>query len=185
MTGRKLVSVKQIHRQLLNQLSLWIFKAFAEKYTKQKKLIGNSWKIIDCKKASKQWIKQVTITNPYLDNKKMIKSMSGINIHCDYLKSKSKPDLCSVKSPLWLTLKCVFRVWSYCHRRQQQYTQWCENATTPPREFCPGNIYQPAKSPSGSRMREKLRQQVLFITWPHEHWSAVTHHSITLHGCTV
>lgn len=67
----------------------------------------------------------------------------------------------------WL---CVLCVRSYSDKRQQQYTQHCgcgdrssgalmlkrENSTTPPREFCPGNIYQPADSHSGSRAREKL-----------------------------
>lgn len=74
----------------------------------------------------------------------------------------------------WL---CVLCVWSYSDKRQQQYTQHCgcgdrssgalmlkrENSTTPPREFCPGNIYQPADSHSGSRAREKLLCLWLFL----------------------
>lgn len=74
----------------------------------------------------------------------------------------------------WL---CVLCVWSYSDKTQQQYTQHCgcgdrssgalmlkrENSTTPPREFCPGNIYQPADSHSGSRAREKLLCLWLFL----------------------
>lgn len=68
---------------------------------------------------------------------------------------------------------CLIIQW----QETQQYTQHCgcgdrssgalmlkrENSTTPPREFCPGNIYQPADSHSGSRAREKLLCLWLFL----------------------
>lgn len=49
---------------------------------------------------------------------------------------------------------------------QRALELWCskkESSTTPPSEFCPGNIYQPPKRHSGSREGEKLRKVFMSV----------------------